>query len=225
MAKIVNTIMVIILQKEIPVMSNKKVLIVIDMQNDFCPGGNLPVKDGDEIIPVVNEIMKSFAVVVATQDWHPQNHVSFASNHKGKKIYDTIIHDGIDQALWPDHCVAGTKGADFYKGLDTDRFNLILRKGTNPAIDSYSAFMENDKKTETGLHGYIKALNPAKVFVCGLATDYCVYYTAMDSVKYGFETHVLIDACRGIDEPAGSINAVIADMKKSGIKIENVNEL
>ena len=202
-----------------------KALLVIDIQNDFCPGGALAVKDGDKIVPVVNKIMGKFDIIVATQDWHLRTQVSFASNHKGKNAYEEINIDGIMQTLWPDHCVAGTHGADFHKDLITDRFNLILRKGTNLQIDSYSAFLENDKKTETGLHGYLKSLNVPEVYVCGLATDYCVYYTAMDSVNYGFHTFVILDACKGIDIPEGSISKSINNMKNNGIKIKNTDEL
>jgi len=202
-----------------------KALLVVDIQNDFCPGGALVVKDGDKIVPVVNKIMGKFDIVVATQDWHPRIQVSFASNHKGKNAYDEISVNGIMQTLWPDHCVAGTYGADFHRGINTEEFNLILRKGTNPKIDSYSAFLENDKKTETGLHGYLKVLNVSEVYICGLATDYCVYYTAMDSVKYGFHTFVILDACKGIDIPEDSINKSINSMKDNGIIIKNSNEL
>ncbi len=205
--------------------TNKKVLIIVDVQNDFCPGGALPVNDGDKIIPVINRIIDKFDIIIGTQDWHPQDQISFASNHKGKSPYEQIDLDGVVQTLWPDHCVQDTPGSDFHKALHTVKLNIILRKGTNPKIDSYSAFLENDKKTETGLHGYIKALNIIEVYICGLATDYCVYYTARDSVNYGFSTHVIIDASAGIDLPAGNINAVIGDMKKNGIKIINSNEL
>jgi nicotinamidase/pyrazinamidase len=205
--------------------SQKKALIVIDVQNDFCPGGSLPVKYGDKIIPVINRIMDGFDIIIGTQDWHPQNQISFASNHKGKNPNDQIEIDGLVQVLWPDHCVQGTAGAEFHKDLNSKKFNMMLRKGTSPKIDSYSAFMENDKKTETGLHGYIKALKISDVYFCGLATDYCVYYSAIDSVSYGFSTHLIIDACAGIDFPEGNIKTVITEMKKNGIIILNTNEL
>ena len=204
---------------------NKKALIVIDVQNDFCPGGALAVNDGDKIVPVINGIMDKFDVVIGTQDWHPQGQVSFASNHSGKNIYDQIEIDGLMQTLWPDHCVQGTHGAEFYKDLNSVRFNLILRKGTDPKIDSYSAFLENDKKTDTGLHGYLEALNVNDVYLCGLATDYCVYFSAMDSVKYGFNTFVLLDACRGIDVPEGNIDKCVKDMAGKGIKIIKTGDL
>jgi nicotinamidase/pyrazinamidase len=203
----------------------KNALIVIDLQNDFCPGGALAVYDGDKIVPVINSIMDKFDVVIGTQDWHPQKQVSFASNHSGKKIYDQIEIDGLTQTLWPDHCVQGTHGAEFYKALNSVRFNLILRKGMSPKIDSYSAFLENDKKTETGLNGYLDVLNVNDVYLCGLATDYCIYFSAMDSVKYGFNTFVLLDACRGIDVPEGNIDKCVKDMTGKGIKIIKTGDL
>ena len=203
----------------------KKAIIVIDIQNDFCPGGALPVKEGDRIVPVINAVMRNFDIVIGTQDWHPRNQVSFASNHKGKNVYDQVDINGIAQTLWPAHCVQGSHGAEFHKDLDTARFNLIVRKGTNPGIDSYSAFVENDKKTETGLHGYLEALKIKDVYLCGLATDYCVYFSAMDAVKYGFNTSVILDACRGIDVPEGNINKCVRDMKSAGIRIVNAGDL
>ncbi|MBN2401640.1 MAG: bifunctional nicotinamidase/pyrazinamidase [Spirochaetes bacterium] len=203
----------------------KKALIVIDVQNDFCPGGSLAVNEGDEIVPVINGIMNKFDIVIGAQDWHPESHASFASNHKGKNAYDQIDSNGIMQTLWPDHCVQGMPGADFHKDLNSKGFNLILRKGINSKIDSYSAFLENDKKTETGLHGYLDALDAKEVCLCGLATDYCVYYSAMDAVKYGFKTSVILDACRGIDVPEGSIDKCLKDMKSIGIKILKTGDL
>ena len=203
----------------------KKALLVVDIQNDFCPGGALPVKEGDRIVPVVNSIMPEFNVIIGTQDWHPQNQVSFASNHKDKNVYSQIDIDGMPQTLWPDHCVQGSSGADFHRDLDTVRFNVIVRKGTNPGIDSYSAFLENDKKTGTGLHGYLDALKVKDVYICGLATDYCVYFSAMDAVKYGFNTTVILDACKGIDVPEGNIDKCIKDMQSAGIRILNAGEI
>jgi nicotinamidase/pyrazinamidase len=202
-----------------------KALIVIDVQNDFCPGGNLAVNDGDKVVPVINSVMNKFDIIIGTQDWHPQSHVSFASNHKGKNVYDQIDVDGIIQTLWPDHCVQGTCGADFHKDINNNKFNCVIRKGANPKIDSYSAFVENDKKSETGLHGYLNALKVKAICLCGLATDYCVYYSAMDAVKYGFITSVLINACKGINVPEGSIDKCIKDMKGAGIKVIKTGEL
>lgn len=203
----------------------RRVLIVVDVQNDFCPGGALQIKDGDSTIPLINRIMDRFDLVVATQDWHPQNQVSFASNNPGKNIYDQINISGIAQTLWPDHCIQGTKGAEFHDDLDLSKFSLILRKGMNPLVDSYSAFIENDRNTETGLAGYLKALKVREIFICGLATDYCVYYSAMDSLRYGFRCNVIIDATRGVDLPEGSIDAVVSEMKNKGISVISSDDL
>ncbi len=206
-------------------MATRDVLIVTDVQNDFCPGGALAVGEGDRIVPVINGIIDRFHRIVATQDWHPKRHLSFASNHPGKKPYDQVELGGVVQTLWPDHCVAGTAGAAFHPGLNPDRFDIIGRKGTNPAVDSYSAFLENDKKTRTGLDGYLKSIGAERVFFCGLATDYCVFYSAMDAASFGFDTLVIIDACRGINVPAGSIERSIGEMKGKGIRMIESGEL
>jgi nicotinamidase/pyrazinamidase len=206
-------------------MKIRDILIVVDVQNDFCPGGALAVGEGDLVVPVINGFMDSFERVAATQDWHTRNHASFASSHIGKKPYEQTDLAGVIQTLWPDHCVAGTTGADFHPGLHTDHFNLIVRKGSNPAVDSYSAFLENDKKTGTGLDGYLKSVGAGRVFICGLATDYCVYYSAMDAVSFGFKVNVILDACRGIDVPDNNIERSIAEMKKKGIRIIESKDL
>lgn len=200
-------------------MEINKSLIIIDVQNDFCPGGALAVPEGDKIIPIINKLSGKIKKVVATQDWHPEGHMSFAVNHPGKKVYDVIEYKGIEQVLWPKHCVSGTYGAEFHPDLDTKNVDLILRKGSNPEIDSYSAFQENDKKTLTGLEGYLKNFNVKHTYLCGLALDYCVFYSAMDSKRLGFETYVIIDATRGIDSPEGNIDKVLREMKESDIKI------
>jgi nicotinamidase/pyrazinamidase len=200
-------------------METDKALIIVDVQNDFCPGGALAVPEGDEIIPVINKISAKFKKVVATQDWHPEGHMSFAVNHPGNKVYDVIEYKGIEQVLWPNHCVQGTPGAEFHPDLDTENVDLILRKGNNPEIDSYSAFQENDKKTLTGLEGYLKTLNVRQTYFCGLALDYCVFYSAMDSKRLGFETYVIIDATMGIDSPEENIDKALREMKESNIKI------
>jgi len=199
-------------------------LLVIDLQNDFCPGGSLAVPEGDKIVPVINKIMDKFYKVVATQDWHPKNHVSFASTHN-KQLYETIEINNILQTLWPEHCVQGSHGAELHKDLDIRKIDLILRKGTDPQIDSYSAFLENDKQTKTGLDGYLRSLDIKKVYVCGLALDYCVYYTACDAVKFGFETYVIIDATKGVDVPKGNIEKTVQHMKSLGVKIVTHEEL
>jgi nicotinamidase/pyrazinamidase len=175
------------------------VLILIDIQNDFIPGGSLPVPQGNEIIKLVNELQGSFELVVATQDWHPDNHKSFATQHPGKKQFETISLHGLDQVLWPDHCVQGTKGAEFHDDLNMNKVEAVFRKGMNPDIDSYSGFYDNGYKKATGLAGYLRDRGVKKVYVCGLAADYCVAYTAKDALKENFETYVIEDATRAID--------------------------
>ena len=202
----------------------KKCLIITDVQNDFCPGGALAVKDGDEIIPIINKIAKKFYKVVATQDWHPINHVSFASTHN-KNVGEFIDVSGVSQILWPDHCVQSSKGAGFHEFLNQNSFDLIIRKGTNPDMDSYSVFFENDKKTRTGLDYYLGGLGINDVYLCGLATDYCVYYSALDAKKLGFNTHVIIDASKGVDIPEGNLEDAVNDMINKDIKIINHTEL
>lgn len=202
----------------------KKALLIVDIQNDFCPGGALAVPEGDAVIPIINGISGRFEKVVATQDWHPEDHMSFAVQH-GLKEYDVITLKGIEQVLWPVHCVPGTWGAEFHKDFDTRPIDLIIRKGTNREIDSYSTFLENDKKTATGLHYYLKGLEIEKIYLSGLATDYCVYFSAIDARNYGFDVHVIIDATRGIDVPKGSIEKAIQHMKERGVHIISHDKL
>ncbi len=206
-------------------MKKNRALIIIDVQNDFCPGGSLAVTGGDEIIPTINKLSGKFERIIATQDWHPHNHMSFAVNHPGKKDFDVIDYNGTKQVLWPEHCVWGTRGAEFHPDLDIKNVNLIIRKGSNPWIDSYSAFRENDKKTITGLEGYLKNLQIKENYLCGLALDYCVFSSTMDSRELGFETYVIIDATRGIDSPEGSIDRSLEEMRKKGIRIINSDKL
>jgi nicotinamidase/pyrazinamidase len=200
-------------------------LLVTDVQNDFCPGGSLAVKDGDQVVPVINRIMRYFTRIVATQDWHPLGHMSFARNHPGKKVYDVAEINGMKQVLWPAHCVQGTAGADFHPALNTESFSLIVRKGMNPMIDSYSTFVENDKKTVTGLEGYLKVLHIEHLYLTGLATDYCVFYSALDAVDLGFQTYVILDACRGVDVPDGNVAKSVSAMKERGIIMTSFSEL
>ena len=202
----------------------KNCLIITDIQNDFCPGGALAVAEGNEIIPIVNSLAQKFDKVVATQDWHPSDHVSFAAAHN-KELYDVITIDGIQQVMWPVHCVQGSFGADFHKDLDLRPVDLIIRKGSHRSIDSYSTFMENDKKTFTGLHSYLQGFAIQDLYFCGLATDYCVYYSAVDARNMGFNVSVILDACRGVDVPAGNIAATVQAMKERGIRILNHNDL
>lgn len=207
---------------------SQSALLIIDVQNDFCPGGSLEVKDGHRIVPVINRIMNIFGKVAATQDWHPQNHVSFASNHPGKNPFDIIDLPGVEgkQVLWPDHCIQGTRGADFHPDLDSAGIDVIIRKGRNENLDSYSAFYENDRCTPTGLGFYLKGLQVKQLFLTGLATDVCVFYSAMDAVRLAFESIYLIeDAARGIDTPQGSLEERLNDMKQAGVKIIHSAEL
>jgi nicotinamidase/pyrazinamidase len=193
------------------------VLLVIDVQNCFLPGGSLAVKDGDKVVPVINGLAKKFAHVIMTQDWHTPGHVSFASTHDGKKPFETKDVPYGKQVLWPDHCVMGTDGAALSKDLMIPNAELVLRKGYNKDVDSYSAFTEADGKTTTGLAGYLKARKLQRIFVVGLATDFCVAWSALDARKAGFETYVIEDACRGIDTQ-GSLGKAWSDMQKAGVK-------
>jgi nicotinamidase/pyrazinamidase len=192
-------------------------LLVIDVQNCFLPGGSLAVKDGEQVVPVINRMAKAFANVVMTQDWHTDGHISFASAHAGKKPFETIDLAYGKQVLWPDHCVQGTDGASLSKDLVIPQAGLVIRKGFHKDVDSYSAFTEADGKTTTGLAAYLKARKLRRLFVAGLATDFCVAWTALDARKAGFETYVVEDACRGIDTQ-GSLAKAWADMAKAGVK-------
>jgi len=196
---------------------SRDVLLVVDVQNDFIPGGALAVKEGDVIVPLVNQLGAGFEHVILTQDWHTPGHVSFASAHAGKKPFETISLDYGTQVLWPDHCVQGTPGADFHEDLKIPHAELINPKGYRKQMDAYSAFCEADGKTTTGLAAYLKARNVERVFVAGLATDFCVAWTALDARKAGFETYVVEDACRGIDTQ-GSLAKAWDDMAKAGVK-------
>ncbi len=179
-----------------------KALIIVDVQYDFLPGGSLAVAKGDEIIPVINYIQKDYDLLVATQDWHPDNHLSFASQHEGKLPFEVIDLFGLEQVLWPDHCVQGSYGAEFSEDLNMDRVEAIFRKGMERNIDSYSGFFDNGKRKDTGLAGYLKARKVDEVHVCGLAADYCVYFTAMDALAEGFKTSIISKATRAIDKGA-----------------------
>jgi nicotinamidase/pyrazinamidase len=195
----------------------KDALLVIDVQNCFVPGGSLAVDKGDEVVPIINRLAKSFRNVVETQDWHTADHISFASQHPGKKPFETIDLPYGKQVLWPDHCVQGTPGADLVKDLAIPHAELVIRKGFRRDIDSYSAFIEADGKTQTGLGGYLKQRGINRVFVAGLATDFCVAWTALDARKEGFAALVIEDACRGIDVK-GSLAAAWAKMKAAGVR-------
>jgi nicotinamidase/pyrazinamidase len=191
-------------------------LIVIDMQYDFCPGGALAVEGGDAIIPVINRLIADHAHVVLTQDWHPSGHSSFASSHPGRAPFETVDMAYGPQTLWPDHCVQGSRGASFHDALEWTKAELVIRKGFRPDIDSYSAFFENDHKTPTGLGGYLRERGISDVVLCGLATDFCVAFSAIDAARQGLATSVRLDACRGIDL-GGSMAAMTEAMRREGV--------
>ncbi len=194
------------------------ILVVIDVQNDFCPGGSLAVPEGDQVVPLINRLTGQFAHVVLTQDWHTPGHQSFASAHAGRKPFETTELAYGTQVLWPDHCVQGTKGAAFHAGLDVSRAELIVRKGFHPAVDSYSAFFENDRRTPTGLGGYLRERGFRRAYFVGLATDFCVRYSAEDAARLGFETVVLEDACRGIGAN-GSMEAALESFRQNKVRL------
>lgn len=194
-----------------------KALLLIDIQNDFLPGGALAVPDGDQIIPIVNHIQPPFDLIVATQDWHPPDHKSFASNHAGRKVFETIDLEGLEQALWPDHCVQGTYGAEFSKQLDMKKVEAIFRKGTNADIDSYSGFYDNGHRKSTGLTDYLRGKNITQLYIAGLAGDYCVYYSAKDAIKEGFDTYIIEDATKAIDTK--KVERVNKDIVQRGGKV------
>jgi nicotinamidase/pyrazinamidase len=201
----------------VQIRAGEDLLLVIDVQNDFCPGGALAVNDGDAVVPTINRLSQRFGHVVLTQDWHPPGHSSFASSHPGSAPFDTIAMPYGQQTLWPDHCVQGTTGSAFHPDLLTLRAELVIRKGFRPDIDSYSAFYENDRRTPTGLAGYLRERGLTKVFLAGLATDYCVYYSAVDAHRLGFEAVVIESACRAIDL-AGSLAAAWTGMQEAGVQ-------
>jgi nicotinamidase/pyrazinamidase len=196
----------------------KTALLVIDVQNDFCPGGALQVAGGNEIIIGINQEMTKYDYIILTQDWHPKGHSSFATSHDGRNPLDVIEMPYGDQVLWPDHCVQGSHGAEFHFELNTARANAVIRKGSNPLIDSYSAFFENDRKTPTGLHGYFRSLEIEKINLVGLATDFCVNYSAQDAAKLGYKVSVFEKMCRSIDIN-GSLALARTEMRECGVEL------
>ncbi len=200
------------------------VLIVTDVQNDFCPGGALAVADGDAVVPAVNALARRFEHVVLTQDWHPPGHRSFASSHPGRAPFETIELDYGPQTLWPDHCVQGTLGAALHAGLELTSAELLIRKGFRPDIDSYSVFYENDRTSPTGLAGYLRERGFSRLFFCGLATDYCVAWSALDARRLHFDAVVLLDACRAIDL-GGSLERALQAMREAGVTLTQASEL
>jgi nicotinamidase/pyrazinamidase len=199
--------------------ADTRALVLVDIQNDFVPGGALPTKSGDEVVPVVNALQSQFSLVVATQDWHPPDHGSFASNHSGKRPGEIIDLNGIEQVLWPDHCVQGSPGAEFHPDLQMEKVRKVIRKGTDPGIDSYSGFFDNGHRKATGLGDYLTEVGVTEVVVVGLATDYCVKFTALDAVRLGFRASVVRDACRGVDLAPGDIDRAFAEMEAAGVRI------
>ena len=197
----------------------ERALLVVDVQNDFCPGGSLAVESGYEVVNIINRLMPGFSRVIATQDWHPPNHVSFASSHPGRRPLDVVDAGGIEQVLWPDHCVRGSAGAELHPRLETGRIGLVLRKGMRRELDSYSVFFENDHRTDTGLRHYLKGMRLNEIFIAGLTTDYCVRSSSLDAARLGFRVTVVADACRGVDFPKGSVNEALAAMEKAGVRV------
>ncbi len=200
-------------------------LIIVDLQNDFLPGGALAVPHGDEVIPIANELQKRFELVLATKDWHPPDHGSFAANHPGKKPGDRIILDGIEQILWPVHCVQNTHGAEFAAAFDTSRVAHVFHKGTDPMIDSYSTFFDNAHRRHTGLGHYLEKRGIKEIYLMGLALDYCVKYSALDALQLGLNTHVILDGCRGIELEPGDIGRALDEMKHAGAVLLKSSDL
>ena len=196
-----------------------KTLLLIDLQNDFMPGGALAVSGGDEIIPIVNDLMPQFDLIVATQDWHPADHGSFAANHPGKSVHDQIVLDGLTQTLWPVHCVQNTGGALFAPDLDTRRITRVFTKGMDPRIDSYSGFYDNGHRASTGIGEWLKAQNVSELTMAGVATDYCVKFTVLDALKEGFRVNLIAQACRGVNLQPGDLARALDEMQAAGAVI------
>jgi nicotinamidase/pyrazinamidase len=197
----------------------KPALIIVDIQNDFLPGGNLAVPRGNEVVEVANRMMLAFDLVVATQDWHPSDHESFAQQHHGRSPGDVIDLHGLEQVLWPVHCVQGSRGADFAARLNKRKIDRVFPKGTDRTVDSYSGFFDNGRRAATGLGDYLRQQGVTDVFVMGLATDYCVKFTALDALEEGFATHLIEDGCRGVDLGAGDSQRAIAEMETAGVRV------
>jgi len=200
-------------------------LLLVDLQNDFLPGGALPVPEGDAVLPVINRIQPQFELVVATQDWHPPDHLSFAVNHPGRRVGEVIELDGLPQVLWPVHCVQSTWGAELAPGLDTGRIVHVVRMGTDPRIDSYSGFFDNGRRRSTGLDTFLRQQGVDELYVAGLATDYCVRATALDAVRLGFRTFLVTDACRGVNLQPGDVDRALAEMAQAGVRLIRSTDL
>lgn len=199
-----------------------KALILVDIQNDFLPGGAMAAPNGNEVVQVANRLMSEYKLVIATQDWHPADHHSFASQHNERSVGDVITVNGLDQILWPDHCIQETPGAEFAPDLNTDGIAHVIRKGTDRMIDSYSGFFDNDHRKATGIVDYLKEKGVVAIDVMGLATDYCVKFTALDAVELGFETRLLLEGVRGVELNPGDCDAAVDEMRKAGVKVMKV---
>ena len=202
-----------------------KTLVIVDVQHDFCPGGALPVAEGDAVVPVINRVQPKFDLVVATQDWHPADHASFAANHPGHQVGQVIALNGQPQVLWPVHCVQGTPGAELRSDLDTTRIARVFQKGTDRTVDSYSGFFDNDHKTATGLGDYLKEAEAKEIYIAGLATDYCVKFSALDARRLGFDTTLILDACRGVNLQPDDVDKAVEEMRAAGVKVVTSDEI
>ncbi len=196
-----------------------KALVIVDVQNDFCPGGALVVPEGDQVVDIINRLQPKFDLVVATQDWHPAEHGSFAANHPGRRVGDQIDLDGLAQILWPVHCVQGTAGAELHPELNRSRIARVFQKGADSTVDSYSGFFDNGHRHATGLAEYLRGQGVTEVYICGLATDYCVMFTALDAVGLGFRTHLLESACRGVELHPGDVEEAVERMRGQGVVV------
>jgi nicotinamidase/pyrazinamidase len=205
--------------------TKRSALIAVDLQNDFCEGGRLAVPGGERVVGVVNSLLPKFENIVMSQDWHPRGHVSFASSWPGRAPYDSVEAEGIAQVLWPDHCVQGSAGAALHPALEADRYSILIRKGFRPRLDSYSCFFENDRRTPTGLEGWLRSIGAAELFVAGLATDFCVLYTVLDALRLGFPVRVVEDAVAGVDVPPGGAALAIAAMRREGAEFAESGSL
>lgn len=211
--------------KGIMLKKHKNALIIVDLQKDFCEGGSLAVPLADAIVPLANQLQPFFDCVIATQDWHPSDHISFASNHPGQLVGDVIQIDSLFQVMWPDHCVQDSKGAEFNALLDRSHIDYVIHKGTNSAVDSYSAFFDNAHLYATGLAEYLNNQNITDIYIMGLATDYCVKYSCLDAVHLGFKVHVILDACRGVELMPGDIASAIKEMQDIGVELVTASDV
>lgn len=210
---------------EVEAMIRKKALILVDLQNDFCKGGRLAVSDGEAVIPLANQLQSYFDCVIATQDWHPEDHMSFASNHPGYQVGDCIVVKGFSQILWPDHCIQNSQGAAFHPMLETQHITHVFHKGIDKTIDSYSAFFDNQHLRSTGLGEFLRQENITDIFILGLATDYCVKFSALDAVALGFQVYVVQDACRGVELEPGDVALAWQAMQRAGVKLIQSREI